>query len=260
MHIFVINLEKDVARRDSISAQLDSLGLAYEIVPGVYGANLTVKERALVYDDRKAKLHRARSLVPAEIGCALSHLRVYHTIVERGLDTALILEDDVELPANLKEVLNECSNQLRASSPSVWLLSPAKGDTAASPPLMISTSHRLLNYRSGYYASSYIITHMAATALIRELEPVSDVADCWQRLAVYKVVDLYVVDPPLIEQNQDEFGSSTTTALLLSSNKSFIAQALYKARRVRSVFWKNIYGTYRRHFYPYAGLKFESNK
>lgn len=257
MHIFVINLEKDVARRESIAAQLDALGLSYEIVPGVYGASLTEQERARVYDDRKAKLHRARSLVPAEIGCALSHLKVYRAIVERGLDAALILEDDVALPANLKGVLNECSSHLKASTPAVWLLSPADGDTAASNPLLIGASHRLLPYQSGYFTSSYLLTRAAAAALLRELEPVSDVADCWQRLARYKVVDLYVVAPPLIKQKQDKFGSSTTSDYHANIKPGLITRALYKIRRTRSIFWDCVYAPYRRWFRPYAGLKID---
>jgi glycosyl transferase family 25 len=257
MHIFVINLEKDAARRESISAQLDALGLAYQIVSGVYGASLTEQERARVYDDRKAKLHRARSLVPAEIGCALSHLKVYRAIVERRLDAALILEDDVALPANLPQVLDECSSHLKASTPSVWLLSPADGDTAASNLFPIGASHRVLPYQSGYFASSYLLTRAAAAALLRELEPVSDVADCWQRLARYKVVDLYVVAPPLIEQKQDEFGSSTTADYHAKTRTGLIARVLYKARRARSILWDCVYGPYRRRFRPYAGLKFD---
>ena len=41
MHIFVINLEKDISRRESIVGQLEALGLAYEIIPAVYGAALS---------------------------------------------------------------------------------------------------------------------------------------------------------------------------------------------------------------------------
>lgn len=260
MHIYVINLEKDVARRASISAQLETLGLAYEIVSGVYGGSLTEQERARVYDDRKAKLHRARSLVPAEIGCALSHLKVYRTIVERGLDAALILEDDVALPANLKCILDECWIHLVASTPSVLLLSPADGAATASSLAQLGASHRLVPYRAGYFASAYVITRTGASALLRELEPVSDVADCWQRLARYKVVDIYVVEPPLIEQNQVQFGSSTTADYHANTKNGLIARLVYKSRRARSILWDCVYGPYRRRFRPYAGLKLEPQK
>lgn len=260
MHIFVINLEKDVARRESISAQLDTLGLPFEIVPGVYGASLTEQQRAQVYDDRKAKLHRARSLVSAEIGCALSHLKVYRAIVDRGLDAALILEDDVILPNDLKEFLYKCTSYLEASMPSVWLLSPAEGKANASSSLQISALHRLLPYRSGYYTSSYLLTRAAASTLLRELEPVSDVADCWQRLNHYKVVDLYVISPPIIDQQQEEFGSSTTADINAAAKNRLINILIYKVRRMISIAYDLIYAPYRRCLKPYVGISYKAKE
>lgn len=260
MHIFVINLEKDAARRRAISAQLEALGLEYEIVPAVYGASLTDAERARLYDDRKAKLQRARSLVPAEIGCALSHLKVYRTIIERGMDCALILEDDVNVPSALPAFLDEFAQRVETTQPSVWLLSPAAGDESVPSPVAIGGSHRLLPYRSGYYTSSYIVTGSAARALLAELHPVADVADCWLRLARYRVVDLSVVSPPLIEQNQEEFGSSTTSDLCASGRSGALQKAIYKLRRVRAIVWDFLYAPYRRWFRPYAGLKFENGQ
>ena len=257
MHIFVINLEKDLARRESISAQLEALGLTYEMVPAVYGAGLSVEDRSKLYDDRKAKLHRSRSLTPAEIGCALSHLRVYRTMIEHGIDHALILEDDVTLPSGLKLFLDDCSKCMDPTAPSVWLLAPAEGDKTSTNPVAIGASHHLLPYRSGFYASSYLVTLPAAQALLAELRPVSDVADCWQRLRRYKVVDLFVVSLPLIEQNQEDFGSSTTSDYRTTVRIDPFAKGIYKARRVRSILWDLVYAPYRRWFRPYCGIRLE---
>jgi len=257
MHIFVINLEKDHARRESISAQLEALGLSYEMIPAVYGAGLSVEDRSKLYDDRKAKLYRSRSLTPAEIGCALSHLRVYRTMIERGINYALILEDDVTLPSGLKLFLDECARCMDSKMPSVWLLSPAEGDKTFNNPVSIGASHHLLPYRSGFYTSSYLATLPAAQALLAEMYPVSDVADCWQRLHRYKVVDLFVVSPPLIEQNQEKFGSSTTTDYRTSVRIDPFAKGIYKARRVRSILCDRVYAPYLRWFRPYSGIKLE---
>ncbi len=259
MHIFVINLEKDLARRKSISAQLDALGLTYEIIPGVYGAGLSGEDRATLYDDRKAKLHRSRSLTAAEIGCALSHLGVYRAMIERGIGCALILEDDVTLPSGLKLFLDECARCMDLRTPSVWLLSPAEGDKTLSTAVTIGASHHILPYRSGFYTSSYLITGPAARALLAEMDPVADVADCWQKLQRYRVVDLFVVSPPLIEQNQDEFGSSTTSDYQAAVKSDALAKAIYRARRVRSIIWGHLYAPYRRWFRPYAGITIEQS-
>lgn len=253
MHVFVINLARDVNRRNSIREQLEKLELEFEFVSGVDGSNLTEEERSTLYDDRGAKLHRSRSLVPAEIGCALSHLDVYQSIIDRDIDCALVLEDDVILPPTLERFLNASEKHLEVESPVVWLLSPAEGELT-SPPLRITETSQLFPFRSGYYASSYIVTRAAAYALYDELKPVSDVADCWRRLFLHKVVDIYVVHPALIEQNQRVFGSSTTEDYRAHVREHPLARAVYLTRRIRSTIWLKFYtlfpkkdrGSYRR--------------
>ena len=252
--IFVINLEKDVARRESITRQLETLGLRYQIVAGVYGAAMSAEERAQHYDDRKAKWRMARSLVPAEIGCALSHLNVYRKIVERDMGCALILEDDVVLPADLGSLLGDCERVLDPRRPEVWLLSPAEGDATASDARGVRQGQLVLPYMDGFYASSYIVTCPAARSLLAELYPVGDVADCWKRMSRYRVVDLFVVAPPAICQDQVAFGSSTTADYHQANRRDRVGWLVYKARRARSILWDLLYAPYRRWLRPYAGV------
>jgi len=254
MHIFVINLEKDIARRESIVGQLETLGLPYEIVPAVYGAALSAEERARHYDERKAKWRLSRILTPAEIGIALSHLKIYRLMIERGIEYAMILEDDVMLPSDLGKLLDECGVNLEPTKPSVWLLSPATGRKNAPCHVSIGSSHRLFPYQNGYYASSYILTLTAARALLAELYPVSDVADCWLRMHRYRVVDIFIVTPPLIVQDQDGFGSSTTSSYYESIRSDLVPKAIYKLRRLRAIIFDLFYARYRRWFRPYSGI------
>ena len=44
-------------------------------------------------------------LTPNEIGCYLSHFRLYEKIVEENIDRAVILEDDVDVSADFPSVL-----------------------------------------------------------------------------------------------------------------------------------------------------------
>lgn len=257
MKIFVINLERDVQRREFMAGQLARDQLTAEFVPAVYGASLSEEERARLYSDRWAKIHRARSLVPAEIGCALSHLKVYEAMVLHEVPWALVLEDDVVIPPEMKAVLENCQPFLNVATPTVILLSPAEGveSKGANP---VGTSHRLLQFKSGYFTSSYLLNHAAALALGKELAPVSDVADCWKRLDGYKVIDLLVLSPTLIEQDQMAFGSSTTAdyhSVVGFNSRTWFA---YKFRRVFSVVWNIFYSRYRRWLKRYAGLRIGS--
>lgn len=260
MQIFVINLEKDIARKESIARQLDNLGLVYEFVPAVYGRALSPEERSKHYSDCKAKWHRARSLVPAEIGCALSHLNVYQQMIERGIDCALILEDDVVVPPDLGDFLDVCVAHLAPEKPSVWLLSPAEGREADTARVSITPTHSLLPYRDGFYASSYLLTLPAARSLLKELYPVGDVADCWMRMHRYRVVDLYVVTPPLIAQDQEQFGSSTTAEIHQMNRSDLLGKLAYKLRRARAIGLDLLYAPYRRWLRPYCGIQFQDRE
>ncbi|WP_262964915.1 glycosyltransferase family 25 protein [Methylobacter psychrophilus] len=255
MHIFVINLEKDQARRESIAKQLQDLKLEFEIIKGIYGATMSVEERQRDYADGKAKWRCSRSLVPAEIGCALSHINVYKIMAERQLKSALILEDDVVLPTNLKELLKDCSNVLDTQQAQVWLLSTASGYSRPKTTIRINKEHLLLPYQSGYFTSSYLLTLPAAQALLKDLYPVRDVADCWQRMHRYRVVDLFVFDPPVIEQDQVLFGSSTTSDIQSLAFLNYTSKIIYKARRARSILWEAGYSRYRKWLRPYSGTK-----
>lgn len=244
MKIFVINLEKDKERRHSISQQLKNLGLSYEIVTGVYGSVLSDQELSVQYDAGKAKWRLGRSLVPAEIGCALSHLSVYQKMINEGCESALILEDDVTLPENLSCFLDECNEFLDCQTSAVWLLSPAVGHGNIKH---FSSGDRLLaTYKNGFFTSSYVLTLSAAKALRKELYPVGDVADCWFRMQRYGVVDMFVVTPPLIVQNQEKFGSSTTDDVKATFSLGGLQGVCYKARRLRNIIWDFFYTPYRR--------------
>lgn len=104
--IRVINLEASVDRHRHMQSMLDGLALDYEIVPAVDGTRLSRSEIDHVYDERGALDFGDRKLSTAEIGCALSHMRIYEEIVENSHEAMLILEDDVFLDESVLPVLN----------------------------------------------------------------------------------------------------------------------------------------------------------
>lgn len=260
MQIFVINLEKDVLRRDSVKRQLDQLQLPFEFIPGVLGSALSATQLAECYDDRKARWNNGVSLVPAHIGCSLSHTRVYQEIVRRQLDCTLILEDDVVLPDSLPGCLANLQKLVQKESPEVILLSPAEGMKGPYPRQAADGAFEIVPYKDGFFANSYIVTQTAAQALLKELYPVGDVADCWKRLKRYRVVDLYVMLPALIVQDQGSFGSSTNADTWKKGKLTGWGKLLHKSRRAATKFLDLFYGLYRRLFVPYAGIKLPSDR
>ena len=102
--IFVISLKRRQDRFRHMQALLDAHGLKAEFVEAVDGSVLTPEQRRL-YDRRRALSVYGADMSDAEIGCHLSHLKVHQAVVDRGLDLALVLEDDIECDADFRDLL-----------------------------------------------------------------------------------------------------------------------------------------------------------
>jgi glycosyl transferase, family 25 len=103
--IFVINMAKDKDRMLAMSQQLAALNLLFERIEAVVGADLTAEEKRKLYSDFWFRFLMGRSAIAGELGCYLSHKKAWRTIKERKLPWAVVLEDDVLLPAGLGETL-----------------------------------------------------------------------------------------------------------------------------------------------------------
>ncbi len=102
--IFVINLERDVDRRVYMEAELAKLNLSAEFVPGVDGKALGAGELSVLNKSRSLRVYGVEML-PAEIGCYLSHYRLFQRMVDDDVPYALILEDDLEFDLSFPEVV-----------------------------------------------------------------------------------------------------------------------------------------------------------
>ncbi|ETN93429.1 Glycosyltransferase family 25 (LPS biosynthesis protein) [Gammaproteobacteria bacterium MOLA455] len=107
---FVINLDKSQERLSRISARLGELEMPFERVAAIYGADLNERQLKSVYSESlNAKSYR-RPLSRAEVGCYMSHLKAWQTIVDRELACALIIEDDLVIDAELKGFIESLSH------------------------------------------------------------------------------------------------------------------------------------------------------
>lgn len=101
----VINLADNTARMDNARAQLAAAGLPFERVDAVNGWQLSEAEIARVYD-AGANASRARhDLVPAEIGCYLSHIDAWRAIADGAAPGGFIFEDDFDADDTLSATL-----------------------------------------------------------------------------------------------------------------------------------------------------------
>ena len=103
--IYIINLSENIIRRKQSEIQFSRMNISYEIINAINGNNLTKLEINKVYKDRWHK--SPYKLTPFEIGCYLTHKKLWEKIVDKKYDGAFIFEDDFIACANLRKVLEE---------------------------------------------------------------------------------------------------------------------------------------------------------
>ena len=87
-HAFVINLDRNPEKWEAVAGRLQNQGIRFERLPAVDGRQL---EDVRAYCTPAC----ARFCPKAAIGCFLSHKRAWQAVVDRGLQEALVFEDDV---------------------------------------------------------------------------------------------------------------------------------------------------------------------
>jgi len=102
---YVINLADNTVRMDNARRQLDAQGLPFHRIDGVNGWRLGPSEIARVYDAQANRARARHDLVPAEIGCYLSHIAAWRAIAEGEARGGFIFEDDFDADDSLAPVL-----------------------------------------------------------------------------------------------------------------------------------------------------------
>jgi glycosyl transferase, family 25 len=210
MHAYVINLARSPDRRAHIEAELQQTGLEYQIVPAVDGRDLDLNDAALI--DPSLAL---RCPFPAgAAGCALSHFSVYQKILEDGRESALVLEDDVKLPADLSDLADDVAGHLTGAEVALLnyssyppgplrISSESSVDIAASRQLSLPIDARQL-----VNAGAYVITRQACARMLKHVLPVRATADDWRFFYEAGVLDRVRCVLPQPVPKSANFGST----------------------------------------------------
>lgn len=188
MKVFVINLEKYVARKNHALAQCQNIGLSAEIFNAIDGRSLSPQQIA-----DKTHPELSAGLTESEIGCALSHLGVYQRIIKDNIDVALILEDDVQFDHYSSNVISYLKEHI-PQQPTVYLLSEVRKYMRGGENIPHS-EHELVSVSQAALAHAYIINLAAAKKMHAFMHPVWLEADRWTFLIECGVVNIKAVIP-----------------------------------------------------------------
>ena len=138
--VYVINLERSTDRKEHMKQQLSFANFASPIfITAVDGDDLSASRLASInnienlrgsekWDENWERNGLVRILNKGEIGCFLSHLKVYKTFLEGGAQYALILEDDVVTSS--VDVVREIESVLKEAAPVFDFLYVGNDNTA----------------------------------------------------------------------------------------------------------------------------------
>lgn len=109
---YVINLKTRPEKLIHMKTQLEKHKMKYNIFNGINGNFLNIDQlnKLKIIDDISAKKYMKRNIRKGEYGCALSHILIWHKLLEESdpnVKYFLILEDDAYLVNNFKEKLTK---------------------------------------------------------------------------------------------------------------------------------------------------------
>ena len=178
MRAYVINLARSADRRSHITAELNGIGIDHEIVTAVDGQGLDLHDTARV-DPAFLKLEHQ----PGAAGCALSHLSVYARVVADGPDKALVLEDDVLLPADLEGLAEAVARRLTGAEVALLNFDNPEPVRLSSEGAAGLPAGRLLalpiDITQPRSSAAYMITREACERMLKTALPVRVLADAW---------------------------------------------------------------------------------
>lgn len=191
MEIFLVNLEKDKEKREKILSQLKKLNLSAQIIPAVYGKELSEQElKEKVYDYPKC------SLALGEIGCALSHLNIYNKMIAKDTPIAFILEDDAIISPQVPTILDYLEKTDNKNKANIYLLSYVT-DYLPLTKQKTPIGNIYKAYRC-YNTFAYVANQEAAKRIAKVQMPLKFEADMWEYFKLLLGVNIYCIMPDLV--------------------------------------------------------------
>ena len=108
--VYVINMDRSVCRWRRCSEQLDELNIQYTRISAVDGDDIDENELRFHVKSKGILYRWIRDITSAELGCCLSHRKVWERVKAEGHDGAFVLEDDIIAGVALPGIMDIISN------------------------------------------------------------------------------------------------------------------------------------------------------
>ncbi len=206
--IYILNLKSDKNRRENIINELKKQNISnYEIIEAVDGNKLKQNEIDLSISKNKKFINPINTnMSKSEIGCALSHIKIYREIINCNLDFALILEDDAIFINKFTENLKTFIIKNLKFKKQIILLSELW--EFYKKPIDRENEYEIVDVTNAFFTHSYFINREAAKSLVSFNFPVKTVADNFVIFKIFCGIKITGLNPYLLEQEKINFKST----------------------------------------------------
>jgi glycosyl transferase family 25 len=172
-HAYLINLDQSKDRLAEITPKLQSLGMDYTRIPGVYGRGMSIEEKDSLVNRSKYLRLMHGNIGDGTIGCYLSHIKVWESFLESNYSYAVVFEDDADfVPNDLKNVVDALIKH-KDSWDVVTFDYIHYGHPMKILALHDDASHSLVRFRTRVgNTGCYLINRKAAIRLLRKSLPI----------------------------------------------------------------------------------------
>ncbi len=206
--VYIVNLKKDKNRRKNIIREVKKQNFKnFEIIDAIDGNNLDKNELNISKFKNNKLLNPWNSkMSPSQIGCALSHIKIYKKFIESNYNFALILEDDAVFIENFNDNLKSFVIKNFYFKKQIVLLSELK--EFYSKPIDSKYGYEIVDVSNAFFTHAYMINKEAAKSIISFNYPVKTIADNFVFFKIYCKIKITGLNPFLVDQEKKKFKSS----------------------------------------------------
>jgi len=226
---YIINLKQSSERKRNIINEVDTQNINnYEIVNAVDGNKLSDKElEKLTFKNKNNYNSWGPKLTPSQVGCALSHIKIYKEFLKSDNEFAFILEDDAIFLREFDSTLKNFIFKNLKYKKQILLLSELK--EFLTNPIDKNENFEIVNVTNAFYTHSYVINREAAKSIINFNYPLKTVADNFVFFKIYCGIKLTGLNPYILDQDKKNF--KTTIEMQQEYEKNFLfKRSIYKIK------------------------------
>jgi glycosyl transferase, family 25 len=215
-HFFVIHLEDDMSRRGHVEALQRALPFDLTIHPAIDGNRIppsALRESLSTgeIDILSLRLHLG------QLGCAFSHLRLWQRLLDLGLDSAVVLEDDARLTPDFSERYRALFAELPDDCDFLYLFThPAHAQGMHDERLDMRRWQFIQRAHRTWGTVGYLITRHGAERLLESIFPINiPIDEVLMQLVAAGRIEAYAVKHCLVETDMDGPSNIWNTKTLL---------------------------------------------